>query len=377
MKYLTLSIRTDERGVLYEKDVEPRNLFELFIRSVVTSLMHEETIFKGEHYCAIIIPRYGDYLHRYPVKITDPARVAEKTGWIEMRFEDPVKDNQPVRYFTIELRIKERNLVYREDFQPYEVGTYYVASGIEQALLDLGVLKHREYYHTLFFARDDDHARFDRERMPALEKQASSLVELTSDQPVTPTFPYRDPTVFGKTETIGDIASDDIRVYIKRDAYERLVAEGRYSVEVERGGILVGDIYENNSFGRRIVEINDLIISEHTTSSVSELRYTFQSWQAGNALMKEKFPNRRIVGWYHTHLIELSVYPGENRGKTEKTGLFFSREDLFLHKQFFPDEWYVAMVLDPRGKSIFFQWKDNEVVPCGGYQIFEDVGIAR
>lgn len=376
MKYLRLQISTDDKGVVYEKDVEARNVFESFIRAGVSMLVRNGTIYEGEHYSAIIIPRYGNVLRRAPLLVVDPAKVAEKTEWIELRYEEPIQPDKPVRYFTVELRIKERNLVYTRDFQVIDVGNEYIAYGIVQALLRLGVLQHGEYYYPAFFARDDDEARFDKEYIPPLEKQAASLVELISPEPERIAFDFRAPAAYGQTQVVGTIAPDDIQIFVRKDALDRLVAEAKRTVSVERGGILVGQVYENADGGRRIVEISDLIVGEYITSSVSELRYTFESWQAGTARLRREFPGKRIVGWYHTHLVELAVYTDETRTQIEQTSLFFSRDDLFLHKQFFPDEWYVAMVLDPQGKSLFFQWKNGDVVACGGYHVFEDVGVA-
>jgi len=378
VKYLKLRISSDVEGqnILYEKDVDVRDVFESFIRSEVSALVRDGTIYEGEHYSAIVIPRYGNLLRRTPVLAVDAAKVTEKTQWIEMRFEEPLQPDRPVRYFTIELRIKERNLVYRQDFQTIDVGRYYVAYGVEQALLRLGVLRHGDYYYPTFFARDDKQAQFDRERIPPLEKRATSLVELIPEQPSALAFPYRDPAVYGETEVVGEVGPEDIRIFIGRRTLDRIVEEAKRIVEVERGGILVGQVYAGADGGRHIVEISDFIVSDQVVSSVSELRYTFESWRASSALMKEKYPGKRIVGWYHTHLIELTVYTDESRTTVEQTRLFFSRDDLFLHKRFFPDEWYVAMVLDPQGNHIFFQWKGGDIVACGGYRIFEDEGIA-
>lgn len=376
MKYLKLRISTEAKGILYEKDVEARNVFESFVRSIVGQLVNLGTIYEGEHYSAIIIPRYGDTMRRGGLLVIDGAKTAEKTDWIELRYEEPALPDQPVRYFTLELRIKERSLVYRRDFQTLDIGMEYVANGIERALVNLGVLRHGQYYFPVFYAREDDQAQFDRERIPALEEQAASLVELISDKPMRTAFDYRDVAVYANAEEVGMIGPADIRIFVRRDALERIVEEAKRTGDVERGGILVGQIYEPTDDGRRIVEISDLIAGEHTLSSVIELRYTFETWQARNATLRERFPGKRMVGWYHTHLIDLAVYTDETRTKVERTKLFFSRDDLFLHKQFFPDEWYVAMVLDPQGKSMFFQWKDGDVMACGGYRVFEDVGVA-
>ena len=376
MKYLRLRISTEAKGIVYEKDVEARNVFESFIRSGVAMLVRDGTIYEGEHYSAIVIPRYGETLRRAPLLVVDAAKVAEKTDWIELRYDEPIQPEEPVRYFTVELRIKERDLVYTRDFQVSSVGNEYVAYGIVQALLNLGVLQRGEYYYLTFFAHDDDQARFDKERIPSLEQQAASLIELVSDEPDRIAFDFRDPEAYGQAQVVGEMSPDDIRIFVRRDAMDKIVAEAQRTGDVERGGILVGQVYESADGGRRIVEIGDLIASEHTASSVIELRYTFESWQASAARLRAEFPGKRIVGWYHTHLVELAVYTDEARTQIEQTRLFFSRDDVFLHKQFFSDEWYVAMVLDPQGNCLFFQWKNGDVVACGGYHIFEDVGVA-
>jgi hypothetical protein len=147
-----------------------------------------------------------------------------------------------------------------------------------------------------------------------------------------------------------------------------LLHEAGMPVEVERGGILVGQVFSPSDGGRHLVEVSDLIVSEHTTSTLIELRFTFESWRSLTEVMQRGFPGKRIVGWYHTHLVEVSVTSGG--GQSEPTKLFFSRDDVFLHSQFFPDPWYIALVMDPQGNDLFFQWKDGEICACNGYYLF-------
>jgi proteasome lid subunit RPN8/RPN11 len=57
------------------------------------------------------------------------------------------------------------------------------------------------------------------------------------------------------------------------------------------------------------------------------------------------------VGWYHTH-------PG--------FGIFLSNMDLFIHRNFFPQKWHIALVLDPvNKKSGYFCWdkKQERIMP--------------
>lgn len=378
MKYFKLCLTDPKGNLIYAKDVEVQNIFESFIRSQVSLLVNQGTIHAGEHYSAVMIPRYGKYLNTSPTLVeVDPEKVPDKREkWIDIQFEEPLQPDQPIRYVTLELYVRERNFIYRRDFQIGEVSTQYVSYGITQALMGFGVMKNGDWYSTVLFARDDDNAEFDRERIPKLEQQAESLIEFVSETPERISFSYRDPSIYAESKVIGNPAADDIRIYVNQNSIQPLLQEGILSGEtgVERGGILVGSIYESTNGGRRIVEISDIIVSEHNASSVIELRYTFESWQAQNRRMKEEFPGKRIVGWYHTHLVDISMKTeGE---KIEKTKMFFSRDDVFLHETFFPEEWYVAMVLDPQENSIFFQWKDDRIVACGGYRIFEAVGVA-
>jgi hypothetical protein len=183
--------------------------------------------------------------------------------------------------------------------------------------------------------------------------------------------------MYGEVAVAGDVGKDDIRIFVRHDTMEKLTEEARKASEVERGGLLVGQICDTTDGGRHVVEISDFIVSEHTASTVTELTYTFDSWQSSAAKLREEFPGKKIVGWFHTHLIDLDIYTDSTRTEIERTKLFFSRDDVFLHKQFFPDEWYVAMVLDPEGKGLFFQWRNGDIVPCGGYAVFEGVGVAN
>ena len=186
MKYLKLRISATYQVVLYEKDVEIRNAFEMMILTEVSALVRVGSIFEGEHYNAAVIPQYGDWLMPSPVVSMESGFESDGKAWIEMRFEESVHYDKPVRFFTIELRIKGRHFVFRRDVRMREVGLYYVRYGIEQTLVCFGVLKVNDLYHPEFFVRDDDMADFDREYIPGLVIKAAFLVELTTEAPASP-----------------------------------------------------------------------------------------------------------------------------------------------------------------------------------------------
>ncbi|MBN1564241.1 MAG: hypothetical protein JXA10_10405, partial [Anaerolineae bacterium] len=154
---------------------------------------------------------------------------------------------------------------------------------------------------------------------------------------------------------------DDVRIYIKHAAFEALQAIARQDVQIEQGGVLVGQVYRNAESGdtaRYLVEITDHIFAEGATANITELHYNFEAWQNLRARLKDEHPGKQMVGWYHTHLVKIALAADDLEQTTE---LFFSDHDRFMHRQFFADAWYVAMVLGPEGNAAFFRWFGDKI----------------
>jgi hypothetical protein len=79
---------------------------------------------------------------------------------------------------------------------------------------------------------------------------------------------------------------------------------------------------------------------------VYDLRRT-QSWNFHDEIEKNH-SGKRIVGWYHTH---------------PRMGIFLSHYDTWLHHNFFPEPWQVALVVEPH-KSLagFFIRRDDDAL---------------
>jgi proteasome lid subunit RPN8/RPN11 len=60
--------------------------------------------------------------------------------------------------------------------------------------------------------------------------------------------------------------------------------------------------------------------------------------------MDEKFPDKDLVGWYHSH---------------PKMSVFLSNYDLFIHNHFFPHPWQVALVIEPHANVGGFFIRDR------------------
>ena len=158
--------------------------------------------------------------------------------------------------------------------------------------------------------------------------------------------------------TIGEIENDDVKVYIKQDVYKALEEYAASDVNHELGTIILGQYSEE--MGKMHVIISDFILAKYTDASASTLTFTHETWDYVHKEHDEKYPDKKIVGWQHTH-------PGY--------GIFLSNYDMFIQENFFNIPFQVAYVIDPvqhlRG---FFQWKGGKVEKLKGFYIYDDLG---
>lgn len=156
----------------------------------------------------------------------------------------------------------------------------------------------------------------------------------------------------------GEIEPDDVKVYIKQDVYRALEKYALVDVEHERGTILLGDYCED--LGKVHVIISNYIEARCTDASASTLTFTHETWDYVYKEQGAKYPDKKIVGWQHTH---------------PSYGIFLSNYDLFIQENFFNLPFQVAYVIDPIQKIRgFFQWKNGKIEKLKGYYIYDDIG---
>ena len=157
----------------------------------------------------------------------------------------------------------------------------------------------------------------------------------------------------------GEIEPDDVKVYIKQDVYRALEKYALVDVEHERGTILLGDYCED--LGKIHVIISNYIEARYTDASASTLTFTHETWDYVYKEQGAKYPDKKIVGWQHTH---------------PSYGIFLSNYDLFIQENFFNLPFQVAYVIDPIQKIRgFFQWKNGKIEKLKGYYIYDADGI--
>jgi proteasome lid subunit RPN8/RPN11 len=133
-------------------------------------------------------------------------------------------------------------------------------------------------------------------------------------------------------------------IYFEESARDAIDEHVGGDTSVERGGVLVGSIDEQN--GR--VTVSAAIPAYRATSAVASLTFTHEAWDDVNEILADRYDGLRMVGWYHSH---------------PRFGIFLSEWDLFIQSNFFAAPWQVAYVVDPvLGKSGFFGWENGNVV---------------
>lgn len=153
-------------------------------------------------------------------------------------------------------------------------------------------------------------------------------------------------------------ASRPFRIFIAEEAHRAIWKHARETLtgleEVkEVGGILVGDVCKDA--GGPFLEIKAAIVAEHTRNEGTEVAFTPETWEQVNRVKEERYPEDRIVGWYHTH---------------PRFGIFLSERDQFIQRHSFAQPWATAFVVDPVQQTEgFFYWSHGEPKEAAEYWV--------
>ena len=157
---------------------------------------------------------------------------------------------------------------------------------------------------------------------------------------------------------LGQVETDDVKVYIHQKVYKALEKLAASDPSKELGSILIGDYTQ--ALGSLCVVITDCIEAKYTDASAATLTFTHETWDYVHAQHEKRFPDKKIIGWQHTH---------------PSYGIFLSNYDLFIQDNFFNLPFQIAYVIDPvqhlRG---FFQWKNGKTVKLHGYYVYDEPG---
>jgi proteasome lid subunit RPN8/RPN11 len=122
----------------------------------------------------------------------------------------------------------------------------------------------------------------------------------------------------------------------------RLIRQhARSSGKTEVCGVLIGQDRDHR------IEVAACIEGQNADEAGAHVTFTQDTWEHIYAVKDKKFPDERIVGWYHSH-------PG--------FGIFLSEHDTFIHRNFFSSPGQVAWVFDPQSdEEGCFGWVSGRI----------------
>ena len=152
-----------------------------------------------------------------------------------------------------------------------------------------------------------------------------------------------------------------VSVFLNRAAYIRVSVHSCSSDTVEVGGVLVGEWCVDEETGDQFVLVKHALPARHTHQGSVYLTFTQDSLVDLHDQIEKRFEDERIVGWYHTH---------------PRMGIFLSHYDTWLHKNFFPEPWQVALVVEPYSSlgGFFIRQPDGDLDSARYFGFYETDG---
>ena len=134
------------------------------------------------------------------------------------------------------------------------------------------------------------------------------------------------------------------QVVYRQSALDAIHLHGQTRTDVEVGGVLIGTGCRDSHGPYLLVEA--CIPALDANSRSTNVTFTADAWHSIQTVMDRDFPDKKMIGWYHTH-------PG--------FGIFLSGMDLFICDNFFNLPWQIAFVYDPLGGDEGnFVWRDGK-----------------
>jgi len=154
-----------------------------------------------------------------------------------------------------------------------------------------------------------------------------------------------------------------VTVFVSQRAYVRFCAHAGSDLDNEVGGWLIGKWRADRETGEQYVIVEATLPAHHIRHGGAFLTFTQESQVALYGEFQARFPNRELVGWYHTH---------------PRMGIFLSEYDTWLHRNFFPEHYQVALVIEPHSSTGgFFIRRQDGILDNHHYYGFFELNDAR
>jgi proteasome lid subunit RPN8/RPN11 len=123
-----------------------------------------------------------------------------------------------------------------------------------------------------------------------------------------------------------------VRVFLTQPAFVRICSLAGRDMDNEVGGALIGQWRIDHASGEQFIVAEAALPARYTRHGSAFLTFTQDTLVALHDEQESRFPEKRMVGWFHTH---------------PRMGVFLSDYDVWLHQHFFPEPWQVALVVEP------------------------------
>ena len=128
---------------------------------------------------------------------------------------------------------------------------------------------------------------------------------------------------------------------VDSEVVRQIRQHARSSSKTEVCGVLIGQDRDHR------IDVAACIEGQNAEEAGAHVTFTQETWEHIYAVKDQKYPEERIVGWYHSH-------PG--------FGVFLSDHDTFIHRNFFSSPGQVAWVFDPHSdEEGCFGWVGSRI----------------
>lgn len=159
-------------------------------------------------------------------------------------------------------------------------------------------------------------------------------------------------------ETVNGIPfNQPLNIIIEDIIFDKIQKHVVSNLHVEMGGVIIGRVYSHN--GITYVEATDIIQIDQPDATFASLKFDYKAWINIDQIKNSYFPDKNIVGWYHSHL---------------GLGIFYSLSDISVHRIAFPEKWQFGIVVDPINQNQgVFTWGDNHNIVQSKYLLSKSI----
>jgi proteasome lid subunit RPN8/RPN11 len=149
-----------------------------------------------------------------------------------------------------------------------------------------------------------------------------------------------------------------VKVFLSQSAYCRIQLHSTSEMDDEVGGALLGMWCHDRDSNEQFVVVQHMLPARYTRQGSVYLTFTQDTLVDFHEDIEKNHSGKRIVGWYHTH---------------PRMGIFLSHYDTWLHNNFFPESWQVALVVEPHTSlaGFFIRRDDGSLDPTRYFGFYE------